>query len=155
VLDLFDEFKVLIAALEAERIDYALCGGLAMAVHAMPRATVDIDLLIERQELPRVKRIAADLGYTFEAAPISFRGGDVEIRPVSKIDPASGDTLMLDLLLVTSATEPAWQTRQALIWEQGTVRVVSREGLIALKSLRGSGQDRDDIALLEGGRDAG
>jgi hypothetical protein len=153
MLDLFDEFKALITALETEQVDYALCGGLAMAVHALPRATVDIDLLIQGDALESVKRIAAALGYTYEADPMRFRGGDVEIRRVSKIDPASGDTLTLDLLLVTPATLHAWDTRQSLAWEEGTIRVVSREGLVELKSLRGSGQDLDDIALLQGEAD--
>lgn len=56
---------------------------------------------------------------------------------------------------MTGATTEAWQSRQALAWEGGTVRVVSRQGLIALKSLRASGQDLDDIALLEDDNDAG
>ena len=155
MLDLFDEFKALITALEAEQVDYALCGGLAMAVHALPRATIDIDLLIQRADLDAVKRIAGGLGYTFEATPMHFHGGDVEIRRVSKIDPGSGDTLTLDLLLVTPATLGAWDTRLSLAWEEGVVRVVSREGLVALKSLRASGQDLDDIALLQGDDDDG
>jgi hypothetical protein len=153
MLDLFDEFRTLIAALESDAVDYAVCGGLAMAIHALPRATVDIDLLIRKDDLPEVMRIANDLGYRFEAAPMRFHRGDVEIHRVSKIDPESGDTLTLDLLLVTSATAGAWESRQALAWEGGIIRVVSREGLIALKSLRGSGQDLDDIALLNEGDD--
>ncbi|MBA3394677.1 MAG: hypothetical protein H0T89_18670 [Deltaproteobacteria bacterium] len=148
MLDLFDEFRALIGALEADGVDYAVCGGLAMAIHALPRATIDIDLLVRTEDLPVVMRIAKDLGYGFEAEPMRFRRGEVEIRRVSKIDPDSGDTLTLDLLLVMPATTDAWETRQAIAWEGGTVRVVSRDGLIALKSLRKSGQDLDDIALL-------
>jgi hypothetical protein len=34
-------------------------------------------------------------------------------------------------------------------WEEGRLWVVSREGLIYLKSLRGSGQDLDDIQKLK------
>lgn len=40
-MDLFDELKKLIARLTEEKIEYALCGGLAMAVYALPRATLD------------------------------------------------------------------------------------------------------------------
>ena len=152
MLDLFDEFAAVVTTLQARRIDYALCGGLAMAVHGTPRATVDIDLMIMTEDLDAVRALAHDLGYTIEAAPMTFHGGDVEIRRISKLDADSGDLLMLDLLLVTPAVEAAWQSRQAIGWEQGSVRVVSREGLIALKALRGSGQDLDDIEILK--RDA-
>ena len=46
MFDLYEEFKSIISALEQRGIDYAVCGGLAMAVHGLARATVDIDLLI-------------------------------------------------------------------------------------------------------------
>jgi hypothetical protein len=34
MLDLYDEFAALIAALEAAEAEYAVCGGLAMAIHS-------------------------------------------------------------------------------------------------------------------------
>jgi hypothetical protein len=43
-MDLLDELKNLITKLNDEKIEYALCGGLAMAVYALPRATLDIDM---------------------------------------------------------------------------------------------------------------
>ena len=44
MLDLLEELKNVLARLEQDGVPYALCGGLAMAVHGYPRATVDIDL---------------------------------------------------------------------------------------------------------------
>ncbi|XOF34874.1 MAG: hypothetical protein ACL93V_06190 [Candidatus Electrothrix sp. YB6] len=41
-MDLFEEFAQLVNELNREKVDYALCGGLAMAVYAFPRATLDI-----------------------------------------------------------------------------------------------------------------
>jgi len=43
MLDLYEEFATLIGALEAAGADYAVCGGLAMAIHGFPRATIDVD----------------------------------------------------------------------------------------------------------------
>jgi len=151
MLDLFDEFRAVVSALGAQKIDYAVCGGLAMAIHAFPRATVDIDLLIRPADLGAVTTVARSLGYTLEAKPMTFKEGDVEIRRISKPDPELGDVLVLDLLLVTPATEEVWRTRVEVAWEHGTVWVVSRRGLVTLKSLRGSGQDLDDIEVLEDG----
>jgi hypothetical protein len=59
------------------------------------------------------------------------------------------DLLSLDLLLVTPVTESVWQTRMRVRWERGEVWVVSKQGLVSLKRLRGSGQDQDDIRRLE------
>jgi hypothetical protein len=155
MLDIYDEFRNLVAVLEEHEIDYALCGGMAMAVHERPRMTIDIDILIQAESLDRVIAIATELGYKIRGRDMSFANGAVEIRRVSKIDPESGDLLSLDLLLVTPQLRSAWESRVESEWEGGTFSVVSRAGLIALKQLRMSGQDLDDIKTLEEGeRDA-
>ena len=149
MLDLYDELTALIAGLDSKGVAYALCGGLALAVYGLTRATVDIDLLIPAECLEAAESAAWNQGYTVNAAPMRFAGGAVEIHRISKIDPDSGDLLMLDLLLVTSALDEIWRTRCEVEWERGSLWVVSREGLITLKKLRSSGQDLDDIARLK------
>ena len=139
----------MIALLQEEGIEHALCGGLAMAVYGLPRATIDIDLVVIPQDLERFRAAVARLGFDLPSHPMTFRGGEVEIRRVSKLHP-SGEVLMLDALLVTPVIEDAWRTRQAMAWDFGTISVVSKEGLIALKTLRSSGQDLDDINRLRG-----
>ncbi len=148
MLDLFEELVTLIDALESRRIDYAVCGGLAMAIWGLPRATVDIDLLIERESLAAVEDVAASLGYRFKANPMTFSDGAIIIHRVTKIDPEGGDVLMLDLLLVTPAIADTWQNRIRVEWDRGVMSVVSREGLATLKSFRASGTDLDDIRRL-------
>ncbi len=148
MLDLFEELVTLIDSLESRRIDYAVCGGLAMAIWGLPRATVDIDLLIERESLAAVEDVAASLGYRFKANPMTFSDGAIIIHRVTKIDPEGGDVLMLDLLLVTPAIADTWQNRIRVEWDRGVMSVVSREGLATLKSFRASGTDLDDIRRL-------
>jgi hypothetical protein len=147
-MDILDELKKLISKLNAENIEYALCGGLAMAIYALPRATLDIDLLVEASSLEATRGAVSDLGFTVNAAPMEFHGGKIHIRRVSKIEPGTGETLVLDLLIVTPAIKSAWDTRQKVEWEHGHISVVSPEGLILLKSFRKSGQDQDDIRFL-------
>jgi len=149
VLDLLREFRSILEALEREGVECAVCGGLAMAIHARPRATLDVDLLVPRSHLEPAKRIARDLGYRIEAGPLWFAERAVEIHRLSKPDPETGDLLPLDLLVVTPALEPVWESRERVPWEHGRLPVVSRAGLVRMKRLRDSGQDRDDIALLE------
>jgi hypothetical protein len=55
----------------------------------------------------------------------------------------------LDLLIVTPEIKSAWDLRVKVEWEHGDLSVVSPEGLILLKSFRGSGQDQDDINFLK------
>jgi hypothetical protein len=148
MLDLFDELTSVISALDRASIPYALCGGLAMAVWQFPRSTVDIDLLIEEVSLDGIEHAVAALGYVVKAKPMEFSGGAMKIRRISKIDPDGGDVLMLDLLLVTPQLRDVWETRTRVEWERGSISVVSREGLIKLKTYRSSGQDLDDIKNL-------
>jgi hypothetical protein len=68
MLDLYDELKTLTACFDSNRIAYALCGGLAMAVYGLTRATVDIGLLIPAECLETAQSAARDLGYTIGAA---------------------------------------------------------------------------------------
>jgi hypothetical protein len=149
VLDLFDEWTQLIGALEHRRVEYALVGGLAMAVWGFPRATVDIDLLIPQDSLQVTEDVAGSLGYVIKALPMTFSAGAVVIHRRSKFDPDGGDVLMLDLLLVTPPVADVWESRERVEWAGGTISVVSREGLIKLKRFRSNGTDLDDIARLQ------
>lgn len=147
MFDLAEEFEAVISALAEHGIEYAVCGGLAMAIHGLPRATVDIDLLIMPEAEERVYAAVEPLGFRIRANPMHFDQGRIEIRRISKFDPA-GDSLMLDLLLVTSAFEKVWRDRTTIESDFGAISVVSRQGLIELKSGRMSGVDQDDIKRL-------
>jgi hypothetical protein len=151
MLDIYDEFLRLVKRLDERAIDYAVCGGMAMAFHGAPRATIDIDLLILAKSLDEIIALAGELGYTIRGKDLSFAAGAIEIRRVSKIDRESGDLLSLDFLLVTPQIQQIWDMRVTSQWESHRLFVVSREGLIALKRLRGSGQDLDDIEKLKNG----
>jgi hypothetical protein len=149
MLDLYEELRILVGKLQESKIEYALCGGLALAVYGLPRATIDIDLLITKDSLADMHSMARALGYTLKATPMEFAKGVIEIHRVSKVDPESGDLFSLDFLLVTPEIDSVWRSRREVEWEDGKLWLVSREGLITLKSLRGSGQDLDDIQRLK------
>ncbi len=155
MLDLYEELSGLVKAIENHRIDYALCGGIAMAIHGRPRATVDIDLLIAADSLDELIEISKTLGYTIRGSDLTFANDAIEIRRVSKIDKDTGIVLSLDFLLITPQIQHIWDSRVQANWEGGKLSVVSREGLIALKKLSGRPQDLADIsALLENSNDA-
>jgi hypothetical protein len=43
---LLGELSQLISALSENGVEYAVCGGLSLAIHGFARATLDIDVLI-------------------------------------------------------------------------------------------------------------
>ena len=144
---LLEEFKSITEALNDAGIDYAVCGGWAMAIHGLPRATIDIDLLIAADDLERVWALAKDNSYDVEGLPLHF--GPIEIRRISKLDTETKRLYTLDFLLVTDELREIWATRQRITWDEGITWVVSKEGLIDLKKIAGRAQDLVDIERLE------
>ncbi|HUN55539.1 MAG TPA: hypothetical protein VMU29_10330 [Smithella sp.] len=147
-MDLLEELKKISQKLNQVGIDYALCGGLAIAIYAKPRATLDIDIMVQADFVSQTKNAARELGYTMVSAPMEFNDGAVKLQRLSKVDKASGEYFVLDLLIVTPETRKAWDDRITVQWEGSPLNVISPQGLILLKSLRNSGQDRDDIEYL-------
>jgi len=133
-------------ALERGKAEYALVGALAVAVHGAPRATTDIDLLVHRDALERVREVAHAQGFTLEALPLRFRDG-MELRRLTKI--ADGDHLTLDLILVDASLLPVWESRERIETEAGAVWVAGREALIQMKLAAGRPQDVYDIERLQ------
>lgn len=116
-----------------------------MAIHGLPRATMDIDLLVLENDLDKILRIAGNSGFDVEGLPLHF---DVEIRRVSKIDSVSKQLVTLDLLLVGDSIADVWESRALLNWKEGSSWVVSADGLIKMKMLAGRKQDLADIEKL-------
>ena len=145
---LLDELSQLISALDENGIEYAVCGGLSMAIHGFVRATLDIDVLIRAESIENAFQVAAEKGFDIRGLDISFKESAVEIRRVSKIDD-NGEVLSLDLLLVTPHVEDVWATRETIDFLGKRLWVVSREGLIKMKRLASRPQDLADIERLE------
>lgn len=132
MLDLEHELAALIDALNREGIDYALCGGLALAVHGFVRASVDLDLLVREVDLSRLDATATTL----------------EFHHFIKTD-VDGDRVNIDPHVVNGQTESVWRDRELRAWDGRNLSVVSRSGLVMLKTLRGRGQDLADVERLE------
>jgi hypothetical protein len=145
---LLQELLEITSDLERNGIEYAVCGGLAMAIHGFARATMDIDVLIRAESLEKAYQIAATKGFDIKGLDISFKERAVEIRRVSKIDD-DGEVLSLDLLLVTPYVEDVWESREQVILSENLLFVVSRAGLIKMKTLAGRPQDLADIERLQ------
>src|SRR5438128_12064543 len=75
MFDLYEELRKVIEAFDKNQIDYALCGGLAMAVYDHPRATIDIDMLIQSEDFASIPGIAKELVYTIRGLARSFAAG--------------------------------------------------------------------------------
>lgn len=144
-MNLYDELVGVIQALDAAGVDYALVGGLAVGIWGAPRATKDIDLLVRPEDVARAKAAVSGCGYTLEALPMRFSDG-MEMHRVSKI--AAGQLMTVDFLLVNANLEGVWQSRESHEIENASVRVISRQALIAMKLSAGRPIDQHDAIKL-------
>ncbi len=148
-MDLYHELIKLLKLLQRDKIDYALCGGLAVALYGYPRFTKDIDVMVRPEDLDRALEAAAKRGFTLSAGIIPFDVGKSEERRVYRVSKITGkDVLPLDLILVTPALEEAWQNRELFLWSGEEIQVVSVTGLVSMKRLAGRDQDLLDIKKL-------
>jgi hypothetical protein len=149
-MNLLNEFIQIVDCLNAHGIDYALCGGLAVAFHGYPRFTGDIDVLLLRDDLPRVKEALKTIDYTLAAGPFPFDSGTAKAREVHRISKIQeGAVFTLDLLIVNDVLRDAWKGREKYVLDGREIRIVSRSGLLEMKALAGRDQDRLDIKKLE------
>lgn len=145
-MTLLEQLRAILAALDGAGIEYALVGGLAVAVWGAPRATQDIDLLVRPESVDAIVAVIEPLGFRFRALPITFSDG-MQLQRVSKIE--NGVLLTVDLLLVDANLEPTWASRRQIEVEGKPIWVISREALIQMKLAAGRTRDVQDVERLE------
>lgn len=148
--DLVHEIKSLARLLNAAGVDYAICGGIAVAIHGVPRATDDLDFLVREDDLPRAEEVACSAGFTLRSTEIRFDVGKATERRIVRLVKAVGeDHLVLDLVVVTPILTGVWSDRTNSPLGDVPICFVSRRGLIEMKQGAGKLQDLGDIERLE------
>src|ERR1043165_6801564 len=100
-MNLVQELLGLVDALNASGVDYAVCGGIALAIHGHPRYTKDIDLLVLPSDLERLRAAARSSGFTLEGSTLTFAANTPGQRELSRLTKTEGaEFVTLDLLHV-------------------------------------------------------
>jgi hypothetical protein len=150
-VNLVDELHAIVQALAGASLPYAVCGGIAVTIHGATRTTKDIDLLVDRADVPRILEVLATLGYTIVALPMTFDAGTEReryVQRVSKVD--SGHHLVVDLILAEAAFVGLLADRVEIELPAGRLTVVSRDVLLKMKRLAARAQDLADLEKLAG-----
>lgn len=146
------ELIALVTALRNANLPFAVCGGLAMAIHGHPRATQDIDIIIREENLNEVLEVAKTAGFWIPSGRMPFKAKTPMAMEIYRVSKAAGDKLIpLDLMLVSPALEEIWDGR--ISGQIGDVEctVVSTDGLIQMKEIAARKQDLADIEKLRAG----
>lgn len=146
---MLQELSDVVDSFRERGIDYALCGGLAVAVHGHVRATKDIDLLVREPQIADALDVLRTLGYDIVAGPIQFQAGTSREQRLYRASRTGGPELLtVDLLVVTPILEDVWLGREVLDWGGRELRAVSLAGLTRMKLMAGRRQDLADLENL-------
>jgi hypothetical protein len=143
------DFKELLSAFNEHRVKYLIVGGYAVAIHAQPRATKDLDIFVQ----PESKNAEA-----IYAALAKFGAPMTDLRPADLIDPDSFFRIgvspqMIEIFPQISGVkfDDAWQRRiEAVIDEQTGLKafVISAEDFITNKLAAARLQDLADVEAV-------
>mgnify|MGYP001544721998 CR=1 FL=1 len=141
------EWSELIASLISHRVRFLIVGAHALAAHGRPRATQDLDILVEpnRANAKRLGAALADFGYA-ELARQWPRFAERDRMATLGREP-----LRIDLMTSISGVDfkRAWKGRTTTKYGRFSLGFLGRAELIANKRAAGRTKDLLDIALLE------
>jgi hypothetical protein len=146
---MFDDFKELLSIFRALSVKYLIVGGYAVSLHAQPRATQDMDLLI-KPDSENGKAVYAALSRF--GAPLEGLAAD-DFMARDKFFRMGRAPLTVDILPEISGIDfdPAWERRVDVVIDPAsglTASFISRDDLIAAKLAAGRPQDIADVAAL-------
>lgn len=129
-------------------VRYVVIGGVAAVLHGVPRATFDLDILIEPTPANADRLLAALLEAGLGTAALT-NTQDVLSHEITIFT----DRVRIDVLTSAPGVNfaEAWSTRETMTYEGVEFFVVSKAVLIASKKAAGRDRDLDDVRLLESG----
>lgn len=137
-----DVFK----SLSCHEVRYVVIGGVAAILHGVPRATFDLDILIEATEDNAGRLLDAFLEVGLGTAAL--------IEPQTLL--ANEITIFRDRLRIDVQTrtpgiefEDAWRRRSRLTYDGGEFFIICKDDLIRSKEAAGREIDLADIRLLD------
>jgi hypothetical protein len=134
------------ASLQKHKVKYVTIGGIAAVLHGVPRATFDLNILIEAS--PENTRclldalLEANLGTALLTTIEELLANEITVFK---------DRVRIDVQTSTPglAFDQAWSDRRTMVYQGQEFFVASRSDLIASKRAAGRDVDLKDVKLLE------
>lgn len=140
------QLQELFRSFQENDVKYVVIGGIAVILHGVPRATFDLDVLIEAtpDNVDRLLKALLDAGLGTAALTT------VEAVLAKEIT-VFEDRLRIDVQTATPGIvfQEAWERRVTMSHRGQEFYVVSKEDLIASKRAAGRDVDLEDVRLLE------
>ncbi len=145
-MNLSKDFEELFASLNAHRVKVLVAGAYAVAFHARPRFTKDLDLFVEPTPQNATRLLAALADFGFGSVGLTVEDFSSPGRVVQLGYPPNRVDLMTSIDGVDFAA--AWQGRVAGRYGTAEVFYLGKNELIRNKTAAGRPQDHLDLAAL-------
>lgn len=131
---------------ERHDVRYVVIGGIASILHGVPRATFDLDILIEATPENTRRLLDALLAAGFGTASLTTPD-DILANEITIFQ----DRVRLDVQTSTPGITfaGAWERRQIVTYQGQDFFILSKQDLIASKRAAGRDVDVEDVRLLE------
>lgn len=145
---IFPDFAEFIASLNAHRVRYLIVGGYAVGFHARPRATKDIDVLLDRTPANARRACTAITTFLGTSAPNVTEAALLNPRTlvVLGVPPVRID--ILTSIDGISSFSAAWKRRAEGNYGDVPTHFISRADLVAAKRASARPQDLVDVIVL-------
>ncbi len=143
---MLDQLQSVFASFQKNDVKYLVIGGIAAVLYGVPRATFDLDVLIE-PSLENVKRLLRAMS----EAGLGTASLTSAEQVLSKEITIFTDRIRLDVQTTTPGIvfEEAWQRRVTMNYKGQVLEVVSLADLVASKRASGRDVDLEDVRILE------
>ena len=142
------DYEEFIAALNAHGVRYLVVGAHALAYHARPRATKDLDILLDPTPENARKALAALLEF-FGGADLGYGVEDLtDPRWIIQLGVAPVRIDLLSQLPGCPSFEKAWTNRVEADFGLAKAHYLGLDDLIRAKEAAGRSQDRADVRAL-------
>ncbi len=131
---------------QQHKVRYMVIGGVASVIYGVPRATFDLDILIEATTENAQRLLAALIEAGFGTATMT-NAGDIVEHEITVFN----DRVRIDVQTRTPGVsfQDAWSRRKTLTYQGQDFFILSREDLIAAKRASARQVDLEDVRLLE------
>jgi hypothetical protein len=145
---MLNSLKGVFASFQTHEVRYVVIGGIAAILYGVPRATFDLDLLIDPTP-DNARRLLLALTDAGLGTASLTSAEEVLANEITVFK----DKVRIDVQTSTPGLtfEQAWRNRRTLTYENQEFYVVSREDLIASKSAAARPVDLEDVRLLKAG----
>lgn len=143
---MLNHLRDVFASFQSHDVRYVVIGGIAAVLHGVPRATFDLDILIEATG-PNAERLLHALRSAgFGTADLT----DAEGILANEIT-VFNDRVRIDVQTSTPGVtfEDAWNRREKMTYQGQEFSVASRQDVIASKRAAGRPRDLEDVRILE------